>query len=671
MKTLLSAALLIAFATSFDAGAVDVDAFIKKDKFTEVKISPTGEFIAAAVPLDDRTILVILRRSDSKVTGRFSLGENSHVEDFVWVSPTRLLISPAERMGALDKPVLTGELYAINADGTRAENLVGYRVEGSGSDTHIQVKKVEDVSASLVDDLPNDDKYAVISVQPFTGDAYSRAEKLDVNSGRRWPLTTVPVRNANFYTDNTGLVRFATGAGGDRVNKLFYRKDERSPWELLVDGSRDERPQLPLGFSQDNRTAYLQVSHDEGPDSIVAMDVETRKRTEIMRHAYADPGADGSLLSRNPGIIYRPGTGVPIGAQFRGGKGETRFFDPASPEARLQRSLEAAFAGSTVEVTSQTTDGHLALVHVASDRNPGDYYLFDTGTKKADLLVSSRSWFDPEKMNPVEPIEFASRDGMTLRGYVTRPAGHPTGALPMVVLPHGGPFFVRDEWRFDDDAQLLASAGYAVLQVNYRGSDGYGWAFEQAGAREWGGKMQDDLTDATRWAVKQGIADAGRICLYGASYGGYAALMGVAKEPALYKCAAGYVGVYDLPLMHSEGDTHQIASGKTYLNEWVGPPDEVAKVSPARLADHIKVPVFLAAGGRDERAPIGHSKLMEKALLTAGVPVETLYYPNEGHGFYEPEHRREFYTRLLAFLSRNIGGQTADATVAGTPAKAK
>lgn len=669
MKTRLALALLVALA-SFDAGAVDIDAFVKKDKFTDVKISPTGEFLAAAVPLDDRTILVVLRRSDNKITGRFSLGQNSHVDEFVWVSPTRLLISPAERLGALDAPSRTGELYAINADGSHAENLVGYRVEGSGSDTHIQVKKVEDVMASLVDDLPNDDKYAVISVQPFTGDAYSRAERLDVMSGRRWPITTVPVRNASFFTDNAGVVRFATGFGADRSNKLYYRKDERTPWELLGDESRNQRPQQPLGFSEDNRIAYLQVAQDSGPDSIVAMDVASGKRSEVLRNAVADPGDGGTLLHANPGIVYRPGSGVPIGATFRNGKGETVFFDPTSADARLQRSLEAAFAGSTVELTSRTQDGRLALVHVSSDRNPGDFYLFDTTTKKADLLVSSRSWFEPERMNPMEPIEFASRDGTKIHGYVTRPVGHPTGLLPMVVLPHGGPFGIRDVWRFDDDAQLLASAGYAVLQVNYRGSGGYGWAFEQSGGREWGGKMQDDLTDATRWAVKQGIADVSRICLYGSSYGGYAALMGVAKEPTLYKCAAGYVGVYDLPLMYSEGDTHQVGSGKTYLNEWVGLPEEVAKVSPARLADQIKVPVFLAAGGRDERAPIGHSKLMEKALLKAGVPVETLYYPNEGHGFYEPEHRREFYRRLLDFLARNIGGQRADAPLKAVAAKA-
>jgi dipeptidyl aminopeptidase/acylaminoacyl peptidase len=281
--------------------------------------------------------------------------------------------------------------------------------------------------------------------------------------------------------------------------------------------------------------------------------------------------------------------------------------------------------------------------------------------KKADFLLASRDWFDPEAMHPATPVSFKARDGLVIHGYLTRPKGSATGRLPMVVMPHGGPFGIRDYWRFDDDAQLLASAGYAVLQVNFRGSGGYGRAFEHAGARQWGKAMQDDITDATRWAVAEGHADGSKICLYGASYGAYASLMGVAKEPDLYRCAAGYVGAYDLPTMHTDGDIQERASGETYIEEWIGPRAEVAAVSPTRMADRIKVPVFMAAGGEDRRTPIQHTKMMEQALIKAGKPVETLYYATEGHGFYRPEHQREYYTRLLAFFSRHLGGATASA----------
>jgi dipeptidyl aminopeptidase/acylaminoacyl peptidase len=254
---------------------------------------------------------------------------------------------------------------------------------------------------------------------------------------------------------------------------------------------------------------------------------------------------------------------------------------------------------------------------------------------------------------------------MTLYGYVTTPRGAGKN-LPMVVLPHGGPFGISDEWAFDPEIQMLASAGYAVLQVNFRGSGGHGRAYRHAGVRQWGRSMQDDVTDATRWAISEGIADGRRICIYGASYGGYAALMGSAKEPDLYRCAVGYVGVYDVPMWIGKGGWAD--SANAYLDGWVGKPSELVSVSPVHLARQIRIPVLLVAGGQDERVPIEQSEAMEKALRAAGVPVDTLYIRTEGHGFFVDEHRKQFYERLLAFLDANIG--TAATAGAAVPAAA-
>ncbi|RZK98577.1 MAG: S9 family peptidase, partial [Rubrivivax sp.] len=286
------------------------------------------------------------------------------------------------------------------------------------------------------------------------------------------------------------------------------------------------------------------------------------------------------------------------------------------------------------------------------------FYLFDTETKKAGYLLSRRGWVDPEKMARVKPVEFKARDGLAMRGYLTLPPGKGERNLPLVINPHGGPFGIYDTWSHDTDPQILAAAGYAVLQVNYRGSGNYGRSFNQSGAQQWGLAMQDDLTDATRWAIAQGIADPGRICIYGGSYGAYAALMGVAKEPDLYRCAVGYVGVYDLVKLSAQ-ESRESKRLNTWTSEWMGSGEKLAPVSPNRLANQIKVPVFLAAGGEDETAPIDQSQGMEAALKKAGVPVETLYYKTEGHGFYDVEHRTEYYRRLLAFLSHNLGGSTA------------
>jgi dipeptidyl aminopeptidase/acylaminoacyl peptidase len=306
-----------------------------------------------------------------------------------------------------------------------------------------------------------------------------------------------------------------------------------------------------------------------------------------------------------------------------------------------------------------TRDGRLALVGVWNDRTAGDYYLFDAQKNVASGIYVRQKWFDPEKLPKSRVISLKARDGVVLHGYLTLPvASDPSQVVPLVVMPHGGPFKIFDELTFDGDALLLAQAGYAVLRLNYRGSGNYGREFRRLGARQWGGTMQDDLTDATHWAIAEKIADPKRICIYGASYGGYAALMGAAKEPELYRCVAGYVGVYDLEMLHQD-NSWDSRSDRTWMDQWVGERGSLAALSPVTLAARIKVPVFLAAGGADTTAPIKHSKKMERALRDAKVPVETLYIDNEGHGFYTEAHRREFYTQLLDFLAKHLGGQRA------------
>ena len=652
MTTKMMAAII--FCTAWPVMAqVDVGLYVKKDEFGEIKISPTGEFYAATVPMEGKTVLVILRRSNNQATGSFALGKNTHVKGFWWANSERLLISTEEKFGELDQPQPTGELYAVNADGQKAELLVGQRVQGQGLGTLIQPKKAEKVAAFLIDDLPADDRTVLISVWPFSNEPYTRAERMDIYSGRRTPVARAPVRRANFVSDNRGNVRFALGAGIEDISKLYYRSGDKAEWTLINDEAVSDRIEVPVGFSAGDDIAYLQVQQVQGPDAIVAMNIATGERQEVLRDDDTDPSR----------IIYRAGTSIPVGVWYVDGKPRTAFFNMASPEARLYRSLEAAFEGQAPFMTSTTADGKLTLVQTMSDRNPGDFFVFDTVAKKAAYLISRRDWFDPEKMAEMQPVSLTARDGLVLKGYLTLPQGSAGKNLPMVVMPHGGPYGIFDEWGFDNDGQILAEAGYAVLQVNFRGSGNRGRAFRHAGARQWGGKMQDDVTDATRWAITQGVADPQRICIYGASYGAYAALMGVAREPSLYKCAVGTFGVYDLPMMHTRGDLQQRGSGETFLNEWIGEPADLAAVSPNRMAERINVPVFLAAGGQDERAPIEHSRMMERALSKAGSPVETLYYPTEGHGFYIEANRRELYARLLAFLARNIGGRTAIAEV--------
>lgn len=641
-------AACLALASGIASAQVDVNAFVRKDQFEDIKLSPNGEYFAATVPLEDRTVLAITSRADNKLRATFALGKNSHVGGFWWVSPDRVVIAVAQKFGQLDEPVPTGELYAIGAEGGKPAILVGYRIDTQQVGSNIQKKKSEELSATLIDTLPGDDKNVLVAIWPWNEDPYTRVDRMDVFTGRRVPVARAPVRRAEFTTDNASVVRFAHGAGGDNVAKLYHRTGEGAEWILVNDEAATRRVESPMGFSKDNRTAYLRVQQPEGADAVVAYDTVTGERKEVLRNANVSP--EGTISEFGP-------RGVPVGVFLADGKWSTAFFDDNSLEARLYRSLEAAFPGEAVTITSSTDDGRLVLVAVWSDRNPGDFYIFDTQTKKADFLLARRQWFDPEKMAAQQPIRLKSRDGLDLHGYLTLPPGK-SGKLPMIVLPHGGPFGRRDYWGFSNDPQILAAAGYAVLQVNFRGSGGYGRRFHQAGAQQWGGTMQDDLTDATRWAIAQGHADPTRICLHGASYGAYATLVGVAKEPSLYKCAAGHVGVYDLPTMQRE-DARDSRSLGRWSKEWVGEGAMLSTASPTNMAQQIKVPVFLSAGGEDVVAPIEHTELMERRLKAAGVPVETLYKKTEGHGFYKPENQQEYYTRLLAFFNRHLGGATA------------
>ena len=620
-----------------------VDPFIDEGGVRDVKISPNGAYLAMSVRLDGQTGLMVIKRGEAKPIAFMRFARDTHVYDFWWVNEERVVMSLSETFGTRDDPVPTGEMFGMNADGGRKQLLVGYRAMGPQTGSRIGVDREESVAAFLVDTLPAEKDHVLVAVRPFNRDPFSRVERMNVYDGRRVRVASAPVAKADFVTDHQGRVRFTVGSLSDNYSQLYHRKDDASPWELVNHERDGNRVEIPLGFAAGDTVAYLQVSQPSGPDRIVALDTVTGERREVA----SDPVVD-------PWPVYHHDR-RPIGAWFSGATQRLAFFEEDSDEARLQHLLQRSFPGSRASMRSSSQDGRLRVVLVESDVDPGTFYLFDTEKRGASMIVARDDQIDSERMSPMKPIELKARDGLALHGFITLPAGSGGKGLPMVVVPHGGPFGVADAWGFDRDVQLLAASGYAVLQVNFRGSSQYGRAFKQAGAREWGGKMQDDVTDATRWAIEQGYADPQRICIYGASYGAYAALMGSVREPALYRCAIGYVGLYDLPYQQREV-ARTSRSNATWAGDWMGTDAAaLAAASPSRRADEIRIPVFLAAGGEDFITPIEHTRRMESALKRAGVPVEALYYPNEGHGFYEVAHRREFYTRMLQFLARHIG----------------
>lgn len=636
-------------ATAQEPQPYNLQDFIRNDRFLRVSVSPKGTYAAATVPLEDKTVLVIIKPGQKEPYGHVNFKEpNTHVVDFVWVNDERILFTVGEKAGGLEQPVGYGEIWGTNADGSKQGIVAGARVANSAHRAGGRAR-AELASMWVVDSLRNDDDYVLVGVAPYaSGEApYTSVERMNVYTGTKQPVGRAPAKAASFLTDQQGRVRFAVGVNRDYKSVLYYRTDDKSEWRLLNDESVSGKVVSALDFNADDTVAYLQSEEKSGPDSIQTFDVVTGDRKQIARDDNVDPA----------GLIYGIGKRYPIGVAYNDAKPRFEYFEPASADARLHKTLQTSFGGATVTSGSFTDDGKTSLIVAHDDRNPGDIYLFDTKSKKADLLMSAAEWLDPARMAKTTPLSFSARDGVKLEALLTVPAGSSSGKrLPLIVYPHGGPFGVQDVWGYGRDVQILANHGYAVLQVNFRGSGGYGKDFMMMGYKQWGLTMQDDLTDATKWIIQQGVADKDRICIYGASYGGYAALMGAAKEPDLYKCAAGYVGVYDLNMMWGQGDIPDRVSGKLFLGETLGR-NNLDQTSPSKLASSIKVPVFLAAGGADQRAPKEHTQAMERALKAAGVPVESLYYETEGHGFVLLKNQFEYYGKLLNFFSRHLGGR--------------
>lgn len=625
--TLLSTLLLIAspLAAAQAPKPYEIADFVRESRFKEVAVSPKGTYVAIAVPEDAKTVMYILKTGERKPLTRVDVSaRKSHVYDITWVSDHRLLYSVAVKDQLDERPARTGETWAIEADGSKRVRMPGYGVR-------------------ILDTLDDDDDHIIASLYG-NGDGFTEMTRLDVYGGAGKRLAEAPIRYGWLMADGKQQARFAGGRDKQDKWRLYWRKPDSDKWVVINDQAATGLDVVPIGISADDKTAYLQTEETSGPDSILAFDVETGTSRRIVHDDDADP----------TGLINAIGKRAPIGVFFAGATPRYVYFDPESEDAKAHQRLQKAFPGMVVTTSRYTTAKREVLVHAYSDREPGGYYVMNLDTRRVSPMMFAADWLEPERLSPTRDFFFKARDGRRIPAFLTVPVGSSGKQLPMVVHPHGGPY-AADDWGYDPDVQVLAAHGYAVLQVNFRGSTGYGLDHETAGYRQWGLAMQDDLTDATRWAIDQGIADPARICIYGASYGGYASLMGVAKEPSLYKCAVGQVGVYDLNRMRSDDSL-----GNDYLrhyHEKVMNLGDLGAVSPTRLAERIKVPVFITSGHLDERLPIAQSETMEAALKKAGVPVETLYFKTEGHGVFKREHRAEFYARLLAFLQRNIGGR--------------
>ena len=645
LVTGLACLALLASSAAMAAAALPLEHFTRFADFGSVKISPDGQYLAATTDSNGGSSLVFLNLQDKKLGAGIRTPDTMEILDFEWVSDTRVVYTLAERFPGYKKPVPTGEIFAIDRDGSRKAVLYGYRAGQMSTGTQIPVREASYATPVIISTLKDDDKNILIAEYSWEqSDPRPRITRLNVYNGQKKSLGTAPLAAAKIVVDQQEQVRFAVGYNEKSDLAVIWKTEPGANWQSFeLPGFRDQTVR-PLRFTADNRELlFAAVREGESLYGLYSLDLASRQAVKLYQHEWADLD----------GIVPSVSDGSTIGVAVNADKLEYHWLAENAPTAMLYKSLQLAFPGQTVQLSNTTRDGKRVVVFVSSDINPGQYFLFDTQARKAEFLLAARSWINPKLMRPKEIVSFKARDGVVLRGYLTRPAE--PGPAALVVLPHGGPHGVRDDWDFDAEVQLLANRGYAVLQVNYRGSDGYGVDFETSGYRQWGARMQDDLTDATRWAVTSGAAREGMTCIYGASYGGYAALMGAAREPSLYRCAVGYVGVYDLELMFTSGDIPETRRGRSYLDMVLGNDSQDLRArSPVHNAARITVPVMLIHGKEDQRADFQQAKRMRKALEDAGKPPVWLAMSGEGHGAYDERNRVEVYTQLLAFLQQHL-----------------
>lgn len=600
--------------------------FFRNPEKTALQLSPDGRYVAFFKPWKRRLNVHVQKITESSER-RITKAVHRDIAGYVWANNDRIVY--VQDTGGDEN----FRLYAVDRDGGEPVDLTPF----------------EDVRVGIVDRLEDDDHHLLIQMNrrdPRLFDVF----RIDVRSGDLKLVAENPGDIAAWVTDNQGRMRVALRTDGVRTS-LLYRQTENDPFETLI--TTDFRNTIrPLFFTFDDAHLYLASNLDRDKEAIYRYDPQTGKFLDlIFEHPRVDVA--GLLRSKKRKTI--------TGVTFVTDKRHNHFFD--DQRRQLQETLEAKLPGKEVTLASRSRDETRFLIRTYSDRSLGAYYFYDRGNGAFFKLAEVSPWLDEAQLAPMHPIAYIARDGLTVHGYLTLPTGNPETPLPVVIHPHGGPW-ARDNWGFNPEVQFLANRGLAVLQMNFRGSTGYGKAFWEAGFKQWGRKMQDDVSDGVAWLRLMGIADPRRIGIFGASYGGYAVLAGLAFTPDLYRCGVDYVGVSNLfTLLATIPPYWEL--GRERLYAMIGDPVEdrelLRAVSPVFHADRIQAPLLVAQGANDPRVKQAESDQIVAALRRRGIDVTYMVKENEGHGFQNEENRFDLYRAMEHFLSAHLGSRRESA----------
>jgi dipeptidyl aminopeptidase/acylaminoacyl peptidase len=628
------------------AGPVSVDTFFRASEISQPRLSKDGTRVVFLVRNMPHRRSIATWNVKTK-QGAIVFVPNDYNVDFAFWKGDRIVFGG---------DVGGNESYAlrsIKADGSDLRDL---------SESIQKFRRVDGpVGGNVFSELPNDANDILIAGygvrRNSNGDWEPSGEfgfyKLNVTTGRRTWVENWATRAVSYFVDDQSGEVYGRAIQSGR-EEIYEIKNSAGEYKEVGRFPGADVPWSFAGVLPGGKKLLLQIrsaaEFDRG--ALFAFDRDTHERGDVL---YQPPGGEIADIKRDP-------AGRILGITYEAERHTTDWFD--RKWATLYAGLVATFPGKRPSIQNSTDDARLHVVFVYNDRDPGSYFLYDAVAPALTPIGRVNPLIDPSKMAERKPITYQTRDGLTVHGYCTRPTDRTDRPAPLVLIPHGGPFGIRDSWHFDPEAEFLASRGYAVLQVNYRGSGGYGAKFQEAGKRKWGREMQDDLTDAVKWAIAQHITTADQVAIYGGSYGGYAALAGLVFTPELYRCGINYVGVADLNVL-----VHPIESkGRgfdLFAEEWIGSDSaDLRDRSPVNHIANIRVPSMHAYGENDPRVDIAHWKLLEHELKAHNKPYVFIRERDEGHGFEDERSRIHFYTELIDFLGKYLPAKPPAASIA-------
>ncbi|NOU02875.1 MAG: S9 family peptidase [Novosphingobium sp.] len=612
---------------------ISAAAFAKTGGISKPILSPDGKRIALTVQLGGKSAVAVLDSETRAPIRRLDMPDKQELEWYKWAGSDRLLISASTIVPWFGDEARATRLVLSDLSTGKSSYIVKGEMGLEGDDLLYTDPDGQFVLLAMQRTIYD---YPSVWRFPLDGTAAKTGKEIQRPQNGIW----------EWFADDAGVVRMGLEFGNART-KVWYRKTDADPFRAIAKLTEDN--------VDDQIWDVIRITN--GSDEGYALKPDESGRMALRRFNYA---------TRTPGetVFAAPGWDVtdytldkdnkPLAAYYTDDRDRVHWFDPKMQA--LQAKLARAMPNSDLSIVSQARDDSRMIVWSAHEDDPGAYYLYTAATRRLDAFAGSRPEIDPAVLARPKPISFTARDKTVVHGYLTLPRGRPPRNLPLIVLPHGGPYGVRDWLRYDGDVQFLANRGYAVIQPNYRGSDGYGSAFEELGDGQIGRAMQDDLDDAVDWAVAQGLADPKRVCVVGASYGGYAALWAVTRNPERYRCAVSFAGVTDWKRQLKYDDRFFSSKGRRKWRSRVA--GEAAAfdldlVSPVVQIEKLTRPVLLTHGEDDTNVPFKQYTLYRDAAAKAGKPVETLVFAKEGHGFSKPESEQKWYEALEAFLVRH------------------